>query len=326
MSQPAADENPASPSDGARAFSRLSVYGDLWSRFMDWGVCRCPYFLEPPLAFGYTLVFFLLAGRQRRAVQRNLAVLLEASSRTVNFLRSFRVFWEFAWMLADAARSRHGERALSWELEGAEHFHTLAASKEGVIVLTAHMGSYDVAAPFFASKLGRRLTTVRVPDRQTDLQAYRNKERVAQQSETFRIRYNEPGAFLGVELAQALAAGEVIALQGDRVPDDVSPLLALRHGHAWLLPRGPFVLAQATGAAIYPIFILRMGWRRYRIVVWPPRQPSVADSREGRERELRALGEWWSGVLERMLRKNWWRWHAFEDFFQKPETAPPEGP
>jgi lauroyl/myristoyl acyltransferase len=183
------------------------------------------------------------------------------------------------------------------------------------------MGSYDVAAPFFAEKLGRRLTSVRVPDRQADLQAYMEKERAAQESETFRIRYNQPGEFLGVELARALETGEVIALQGDRVPGTVSPIRVPFHGHTLPLPRGPFVLAQMTGVPIYPLFILRTGWRRYRIVVLPPRR--VAKEQNGqsdRQAALIDLAHWWRDVLDDVLQKHWPRWLAFEEMFESTTT------
>jgi lauroyl/myristoyl acyltransferase len=314
---PDAEPSPQTPAALGKLRSRLSVYGVFWSRFLDWGVRRTPFFLEPAILAGYTLGFFIFAGRQRRAVLQNLRTLLPEMGPVARLFGSLRVFWEFAWMVTDAAHARASEDVLEWSLDGAEHFNALISSPEGAIVLTAHMGSYDVAAPFFAGKFGRRVTMVRIAERRAELQRYMGRERAAQETDSFRIRYNHPGEFLGIDLARALAAGEVVAAQGDRVPGEVSQLRIERNGKPWLIPRGPFVLAQVSGALIYPLFIIREGWRRYRIIVRPPRRiAGPIESREARAERLCELARWWVETLDDILVRRWWLWLAFDEMFE----------
>jgi len=226
---------------------------------------------------GYTTLFLLLARGQRSAVMDNVSVVCPNTSRIGQFFRAWAVFWEFAWMIADSARTRSGERHVTWRLDGVEAFAELSRGGGAALILTAHMGNYDVAGPFFAEKLGRPLHGVRAPERRAELHDYLDRQRQAAQTAGFRVRYNQPGNFLGIELAQALAAGEVVAIQGDRVMGGVSPVELIWRGRAWRLPAGPFVLAQAAGAPIFPIFIVREQWRSYRILVLPPRRPAPPD-------------------------------------------------
>ncbi len=312
---------------------RLSAYSDLWTRYLDWAVRRSPHFWEGPLLLGYATGFYLAAGKQRRAIMDNLAVIRPREGRWRRRARAFGVFWEFSWMVLDSARSRAGERHVTWRLDGTPAFAKLLESGPALI-LTAHMGNYDVAAPFFAHRLGRCLHGVRVRERRPELQAYLENQRQTQESENFRVRYNRPGEFLGVELAQALAAGEIVAIQGDRVSDGVSSEEVSWNGQRWGLPRGPFVLAQASGAPVFPLFVRREGWRRYRIIV---REPFVAwvdcmdrmggdlaSSRPAPRAERAAararLVEWWANQLAGVLEASPSHWLMFERAFEGPAT------
>ena len=105
---------------------------------------------------------------------------------------------------------------------GQQHLDPLANAETGVIILTAHMGNYDVAAPLFARRLKRRIHTVRVPDRHAETHEFMKERRVENISEWLTVHYNEPGSMLAVELTKLLQEGEFVAIQGDRVLFDVS--------------------------------------------------------------------------------------------------------
>ncbi|MFN0129596.1 MAG: hypothetical protein ACKV19_23260 [Verrucomicrobiales bacterium] len=294
---------------------RLDLYGVFWVRFLDFGVRRCPFFIEPLLVAGYTLFFFAVAGRQRQAVMENLRVLCPGAGRLGRWLRAYRVFWEFAWMVVDAARARSGERHVTWRLDGAEPFRA-AREGRGVLLLTAHMGNYDVAGPFFAEKFGRTMHGVRRPERRVDLQEYMETQRQALTPDGYRVQYNTEGGFLAVELAQALAAGEVVAIQADRVAEDMGMVQLEWRGRLWRLPSGPLVLAQVTGAPLYPVFSVRDSWRSYRVLFlpgWATADPPR--DRVARQAMHREMARWWANTLAGVLERHWALWLMFEPAF-----------
>ena len=85
---------------------------------------------------------------------------------------------------------------------------------------------------------------------------------------------------LGVELARLLGEGNIVAVQGDRVMFDVSPMdVEVEPGLHMRLPKGPLFLARATRAPCYPLFITRDGWRRYRVTVHAPSRTSAPAAR-----------------------------------------------
>jgi hypothetical protein len=67
------------------------------------------------------------------------------------------VFWNFAVTFVDGLRCETGTGGVDWAVEGLAHMEDLANRGEGCIILTAHMGNYDIAAPMFASHFRRTL-------------------------------------------------------------------------------------------------------------------------------------------------------------------------
>jgi lauroyl/myristoyl acyltransferase len=297
---------------------RLSVFGDLPTRALKWGVGLAPWFLEPVVTGMWTVLFFLVAGGQRRAVCANLSALFPGSGRLTTLGRALRVFWTFAQTYVDAVRCKELGEQVDWVIDGLEHLEDVSSRSEGCIILTAHMGNYDLAAPLFAAEFGRTLHTVRAPERNPQLHAMHEAELRdwEQQYPFFKVHYNMPGEMLGVELAKYLAAGEVVAVQADRVLFDVSQVAVdAGEGRKLILPRGPLMLAQATGAPCFPLFILRDGWRRYRVQV----MPALEVPKRRRGQDASEAVQVWADTLLGVVRRHWWQWFVFEMVFESPK-------
>lgn len=296
---------------------RFSAHGDFWLRYLHWGTRHCPWFLEPMYVFSFTVMFWLFLGKQRRAVAANLSVLLPGSSPFTNQFRVGRVFWNFAWSLVDQAHARHGSKCIRWEIMGDTHLAILEQETKGAVLLTAHMGNYDVAAPLFAERIQRPIHMVRAPEREQKSQEFQAAQREKERKAGFVVHYNEPGNMLGMDLARAIQEGGVVAIQGDRILFDVSPIqLTYREGITWQIPRGPFLLALVTKALIHPVFIIRMGYRRYRVVAAAPIEVPLPANRD-KEAAQRIAAEKWNAILRSVMERHWRQWFVFEPVFRK---------
>lgn len=297
---------------------RFNIYGDFWRRYLSLGVCYCPWFLEPVIMPAFSFFFYLLCGGQRRAVQQNLRVLFPADSWWRNHRRAFAVFLNFSWVLTDSAHQRVGDEVIDWEVAGQERLAALGEMQGAAMIFTAHMGSYDLAAPLFIERLHRRLHTVRAPERMAETQEYatQNKVPTGTADSQFVVHYNTPGSMLAVELTKVLQAGEVLAVQGDRVMFDVSPMpVPFTDDYDWRLPKGPCVLAAVARCPIFPIFVFRVGWRRYRIEAMPEfRWEAASSNRRNAQREVEV---WWSQCLRGVIEAHWDQWFVFEPAFEK---------
>jgi len=297
---------------------RFGVFGDLPTRLLMRGLRVIPWFLEPLLVAVWTLVFFGVAGEQRRAVASNLRAMFPDWSGLRSLFGAYRVFWNFAGTYVDAMRSETGTGEVDWVIEGLEYFNQLASHEGGCLILTAHMGNYDMAAPLFSSKFGKTVYAVRAKEREAEMQAIkeaelREKERL---NPFFKTLYNDGGEMLGVELARLLNEGNVVAVQGDRVVFDVSPVeVEVRPGLMMKLPKGPLFLTRITKAECFPLFIIRDGWRRYRVKVFPP---VILPLRKRGPGEDPGLGAWSEALLQGVM-PHWDQWFVFEKVFRRVE-------
>lgn len=292
--------------------SRFAVRGVFWREYLDWATLNMPFYTYPVLHFFMTFFFFFFAAPARRILLAHLAIILPGSSRAMNYLRVFRTFHNYAWTISEAAIQKLNKEEFAYEIIGAKWLDQLGAA-QGAIVLTAHMGNYDLGAALFAEKFNREIRVVRAPepDRQTAQHLSASLEKSGEGA--VKVDYNTAGALLSFDLLNALRRGEIVSIQGDRVEGDLVATPAHLFGRRVRVPDGPFVLAQVAQAPIYPLFIARSGYRSYQIIV---REPIVV-LRSGREREddIAPAVTQWCRVLEQIIAERWDQWFAFAPGF-----------
>jgi phosphatidylinositol dimannoside acyltransferase len=290
---------------------RFKVKGVFWRQFLRWAVLNVPGWIEPAV-IGWWSAFFLLWGPGRRGVMRNLRAIKPGSRAPANFLRTFRVFWNYAWTITDAARFKELRVIPEWEFEGREHFEPLLTARGGGIILTAHMGSYDLGAHLFAASTSREIVMIRAPEVDPQTRAY---EEARLGDEHLRVGFNTSSA-LAFDLLDAIQRGELVAIQGDRVTPGIASQPATLFGRRVLLPAGPFALAMAARVPIHPMFVVRTGRRRYRLI---SHAPIVVERRSrNREADLQIAIDAWAAQLEQTIRQQWFQWFTFEPALEEP--------
>lgn len=298
-----------------RYLRAILMRGVFWRHFLTWAVVRIPFYLEPLMMWGWSLFFFILWTPGRRAVQKNLVAILPRSP-LLNFFRTYRVFLNYAWTLSDKAQFSERRKLVDWELSGAKYFDQLLESPEGAVIITAHMGNYDLGAYFFSTQGTRPITIVRVPEDDPDSEEHARRARQRSVDTSFSVTYNTDPSSMAIELTERLGRGEIVAIQGDRVVGDVAGKATDLFGMPTELPLGPFALAMATRVLIYPLFVVRVGRRRYRVIVGAPIRLAPS-RREERETEItRAMSEWKS-LLESVVQTYWFQWFTFTRFYQE---------
>jgi len=286
------------------ALRRFLVRGVFWRQFLRWAVLNVPPWIEPAV-IAFWSASFLLWAHGRRSVMRNLSAILPGSTALANFFRCYRVFWNFAWTLSDTGRFREMRVIPDWELEGREHLEALQ-SGGGAILLTAHMGSYDLGAHLFAEVSGRRIVMVRAPEVDPQTRQF-EEQRLPGEIE---IQFNTDGGALALDLLHAVREGAIVAIQGDRMAGAISGLPATLFGKAVQVPAGPFALAMTARVPIYPIFVVRRGWRRYLLRAGAPIE--MVRSRD-RDADFAAAAQAWTATLEQVIRDAWQQWFMFEE-------------
>ncbi|MEO8439195.1 MAG: lysophospholipid acyltransferase family protein [Spartobacteria bacterium] len=298
--------------DSRRWFHRFAVRGVLWRHYLDFGLTNVPFYLRPVMIFFWTILFFFLAAPARRAILSNLRVILPGSSPLLNQARAWLTLYNFAWTISDAADHKLAKTEFAYEVEGAEFLDQLAAAK-GAILLTAHMGNYDLGAAIFAERFQRHIRMVRAPeaDAQTAQHLDQSLERAG--AGAVKVAYNTSSMALPFELLHAIRAGEIVSIQGDRAVANVSQRPTRLFGENVQLPDGPFMLAFVTQAPIHPLFVVRTSFHRYKILALEPIH--CRRDERGREAVIEEAMQTWSRNLERVIAAHWSQWFSLVPIF-----------
>jgi lauroyl/myristoyl acyltransferase len=186
--------------------------------------------------------------------------------------------------------------------EGEEHYDAARALRRGAIVLTAHMGSFEVGI----AALLQRDPRVHVVFRRDEIPRFeRLRGRLRRQLGVIEEPVNDGDWTMWMRLRDALARDEVVILQGDRVmPGQKGQRVPFCGGHL-LLPSGPVKLALASGAPIVPIFTLRGEGKKVRIIIEEPIIVTDADE---------ALAKF-AAMLERYVQRYPDQWLVLEHAF-----------
>ena len=292
---------------------RFGVRGVFWRQFLRWATINVPPWIDPPI-LGFWSAAFLLWRDGRRGVMTNLRAIKPGSSWIVTFFRTYRVFCNFAWTIADNVRFKELRATPDWDFEGVEHFESLRSHEGGAIILTAHMGSYDLGAQLFAETTTRRIVMVRAPEIDPDTRRHEEELHRRTVGDAVKIDFSTRSSELALDLLHAVQDGEIVAIQGDRVMPGIASLPATLFGKETSVPAGPFALAMAARVPIYPLFIIRLGRRSYRLLVCAPIE--VRRTRDRAESFNQAV-EQWTRSLEKVIAASWHQWFEFAPFYEE---------
>jgi len=239
---------------------------------------------------------------ERRRVSANLARVRPRASEAEREVLVDAVFRHFAVCFADLVstnrRERRPERLVA-RIEGDEHLLAAAAPGGGLVLLTAHLGNWELGGRLLAARLARPTHVVVAAEADSRVERFLR----GGSSPVRFVRLGDPTAMLS--LVPALRRGEVVALQGDRALGTRGDTLVDFFGVPAPFPRGPFVLARAAGVPVVPAFCLLAADRRYTVVV--AEAIRVAAGGDGA-----ALAQW-VGVLERIVQRAPEQWFNFYD-------------
>jgi len=297
---------------------RFVANGVLWRQGVQWAVLNMPVWTEPIMAAFWSLLFLVVWGPGRGGVMQNLAAIKPQSTTAGNFFRAWRVFYNFAWTFADTVRFRELRVIPDWQFRGIEHYEHLSTRDGGAIILTAHMGSYDLGAHLFSEKSGRAMVMIRAPEVDPETDQF-EKQQHHRASASLSINFNTDPGGLALDLLHAVQEGRLVAIQGDRVTPGIASIDTTLFGRPARIPAGPFALAMAARVPIFPLFIIRAGRRRYELKACPP--IVVERSSRNRDADIQLAVATWVAQLEEVIQDHWHQWFAFEPFEKSEQAA-----
>jgi len=191
---------------------------------------------------------------------------------------------DFLWAL-----SRQEELVASTRVAGREHIDEALELGRGVILVSTHVGGWEVA-----TALPKVIVSVPTTAIVTD-------DWLAWAVEGLRVR-----AGLGImydsepvtKAARLLSNGEAILVLGDYAKEGMRTYAVRLLDAIAELPAGPVTLARLCGAPIVPFSVLPEALRRWRVEIEPPLWPPSRETGAAGERALlQELADRWTATL-----------------------------
>lgn len=197
---------------------------------------------------------------------------------------------------------------------GHEHLEEAARAGRGAIILTSHLGNWELAARAFA---GQAVKFAIVMGEREHQQAS-DQTKASLEKAGVRVveaRTEEAGTmFQGIELMRLLSEGWFVAIAGDVVFTDRRRMIqAPMFGRAISLTPAPYTLALVSGAPLMALFAFRRGPGDYEIEI---EDLGRVTARRGQRKEaLERAAAAYARSLEKAVLKSPFSWHVFDPVF-----------
>ncbi|MDI3340193.1 MAG: lysophospholipid acyltransferase family protein [Sphaerobacter sp.] len=195
-----------------------------------------------------------------------------------------------------------------FEVQGWEHLESALAAGRGVIILSAHVGNYNVV-PSYPAALGYPTAVVAERVHPEPLFDYVSRLRA-----TLGVEVVPPGSEALRPIVRLLRRNGILLVAADRdVAGNGIPVPLF--GEPTRLPTGPVLLAMRTGAALVPAATLRRRNRPSLAFIEPAIELVRTDDWEA---DLRANLRQMARALERMIARDPGQWGVLQPVWDNP--------
>jgi len=255
-------------------------------------------------AVGCSLLKFRISPRDRKAVLGNLRRILPEATDEEIHEKAREVFVNFGKYLYEFFRLKYltlemlGRRVI---VKGQEHLDEALTKGKGVIIVTAHIGNWELGGVFM-SLLGYPMVAVALPHRDRRINNMFNRQR-----QRIGVKVVPSQGVAVRHIYACLKGNAIVALVGDRDFAGTGVRMPFL-GAEKMIPRGPAVLTLRTGAPIVMCFVLREPGDK--IVIEFSKLPETP-------REEKSITAAFVREIEQKVRQYPTQWLMFREFWKE---------
>lgn len=270
----------------------------------QWLVLHLPLKLSYALAVFVSDMHYIFADKDRMYTKGNLkAIFPGKTDKEIKRIRR-TMFRNFAKYLVDFFRfpiidEAYIKRYIT--VENRPFIDDALARKKGVIMLTAHLGNWELGG-LVLGVLGYPFWAVALPHKNQKVNDFFNNRR-----ESKGVHVIEFGKAARTCL-NLLKNNKLVALVGDKDFTNDAGIIINLFGRKTYLPKGPAGFALKTGAAIVPGFMVRNTDDTFTLHIERPIEPCPGDT-------LESLTEKYKIIIERYIKQFPHQWYMFRRFW-----------
>lgn len=218
----------------------------------------------------------------------------------------FRSYYTFGQTIIDKIAISAGLRnRFTYEFDGVETLQRLLAEEKGAVLISAHMGNFEIAEHFFAEiDLGFHINLVTIDQEHSAIKEY--LESIKKPSvKLILIRDDMSHIF---EINEALSKNELVCFTGDRYVKGSKYFSAPLLGEEARFPAGPFMIASRLRVPVVYVYVMKEPGLHYHLYA---REATV------KHRDAEALLASYTQNVEGMVGRYPLQWFNYFDFWKE---------
>ncbi|GEP49795.1 lipid A biosynthesis acyltransferase [Flavobacterium noncentrifugens] len=250
--------------------------------------------------------YFLFLTKSNRAIfyyfRQRLGYSWLKSKRMV-----FRSYYTFGQTIIDKISISAGMRShFTYEFDGVEILKRLLAEKKGGVLISAHMGNFEIAEHFFGEiDLDFQINLVTTDLEHSAIKNY--LESITKKSGIKFIIVKDDLSHI-FEINAALARNELVCFTGDRYFQGVKFLSGDLLGEQAKFPAGPFLIASRLKVPVVFVYVMKEPKLHYHL---------YAREAEVKHRDEKALLNAYTENVESMIERYPLQWFNYFDFWDQ---------
>ncbi len=259
----------------------------------------------------YGLLYFVafyycfFAGKSTKSIYYYLHKRLNYS-KTKSVLGIYKSYYTFGKTIIDKAAISSGlKKQFTYEFDGVEKITDLLDKKQGGILISAHVGNFEIAEFFFEEIDTRsQISLVTTDAEHRNIKEYMEKVTMHSNIKFILVKDDLSHIF---EINNALTNGELVCFTGDRYMKDTKVLSESLLGKKANFPAGPFLLASRLKVPVLFVYVMKETSKHYHL---------YARTAEVKGRDEQGLLKKYTESVEWILKKYPLQWFNYFDFWE----------
>ncbi len=250
--------------------------------------------------------FFLFSFRSSRFQYRYLRQ-RQGFGRWKSIRAVYRNYYYFGQTLIDrVVVMAEIPNRFSFDFDGEDHLHQMVAAGSGGLLLSAHMGNWEIAGHLL-QRLDTTMNIVMFDGEQEQLKRYLESVTGQRRAKIILIKNDLSHIYA---ISDALKNNEFVCMHADRFIEGNKTLSAQLLGKAARFPAGPFVLAHTFKMPVSFVFAMKETSSHYHFYATAP----AVFRTSGGSTPAAMLAEF-SRAMESQLRTYPLQWYNYYDFW-----------
>lgn len=282
------------------------TYGNGW---MHLWLIRLLRVLDVRVIYAFTFVFVLpvvmLVSPSRTHIYRFMRARM-GYGRCKSLWKAYVNHCMFAQLVIDRFAMYAGKE-FDVKVVGMEHVERLIALPGSFMMMSSHVGNYELAGYTFKS-VGKRMNVLLFSGEKASVME--NRQRLFEDNNIGMVPVMDDMSHL-FEINRILSDGEMLGVLADRINGSTKSQRKRLLGGDVLLPQGPFSIAVMKSVPVIAVDVIKTACRQYTVFI----TPLEYDTEAPRAKQVESLSQAYIDNMERTVRRYPTQWYNYFEYW-----------